>query len=212
GYGLPAAGHLTAEMGVITVVTMIAAGFDPASLAAHQIALNLASFTFMVPLGLSSAAAVRVGSAVGRGDAAGAARAGWTALGLGLAFMTTTALAFLLLPEPLLRIFTSDARVLASGVGLLFVAAIFQLFDGAQVVLTGALRGTGDTRTPMVANLIGYWVLGLPIGLLLCFGRGLEILGLWIGLCVGLVAVGLALLAAWTRVGAQRITLTRHTA
>jgi MATE family multidrug resistance protein len=208
-YGLPAAGHLTAEMGIVTVVTTIAARFDPASLAAHQIALNMAGFTFMVPLGLSSAAAVRVGYAVGRGDAEGAARAGWTALAVGLAFMSTAALAFLTIPEPILRIFTSDPRVLATGVGFLFVAAIFQIFDGAQVVLTGALRGTGDTRTPMIANLVGYWLLGFPVGLLLCFGRGLETMGLWIGLCLGLVVVGLTLLAAWTRrVGRRRAAVT----
>jgi MATE family multidrug resistance protein len=196
-------------MGIVTVVTTIAARFDPASLAAHQIALNMAGFTFMVPLGLSSAAAVRVGYAVGRGDAEGAARAGWTALAVGLAFMSTAALAFLTIPEPILRIFTSDPRVLATGVGFLFVAAIFQIFDGAQVVLTGALRGTGDTRTPMIANLVGYWLLGFPVGLLLCFGRGLETMGLWIGLCLGLVVVGLTLLAAWTRrVGRRRAAVT----
>jgi MATE family multidrug resistance protein len=204
GYGLPAAGHLTAEMGVVTVVTTLAARFEPAALAAHQIALTLASFTFMVPLGLSSAAAVRVGHAVGRGDARGAARAGWTALVLGLAFMSTTALTFLLAPTPILRVFTSDPRVLASGVGLLLIAAAFQLFDGAQVVLTGALRGTGDTRTPMVANLVGYWVIGLPVGCVLCFGRGVGVPGLWMGLCVGLVCVGLTLLVVWARrVGAS---------
>jgi MATE family multidrug resistance protein len=196
-------------MGIVTVVTTIAARFDPASLAAHQIALNMAGFTFMVPLGLSSAAAVRVGYAVGRGDAEGAARAGWTALAVGLAFMSTAALAFLTIPEPILRIFTSDPRVLATGVGFLFVAAIFQIFDGAQVVLTGALRGTGDTRTPMIANLVGYWLLGFPVGLLLCFGRGLETMGLWIGLCLGLVVVGLTLLAAWARrVGRRRAAVT----
>jgi MATE family multidrug resistance protein len=208
-YGLPAAGHLTAEMGIVTVVTAIAARFDPATLAAHQIALNLAGFTFMVPLGLSSAAAVRVGYAVGRGDPEAAARSGWTALAVGLAFMATAALAFLTMPEPILRIFTSDPRVLTSGVALLFVAAIFQLFDGAQVVLTGALRGTGDTRTPMIANLVGYWLLGLPVGLLLCFGSGLETMGLWIGLCVGLVTVGLTLLVAWARAGGRVSSLAR---
>ncbi len=204
GYGLPAAGHLTAEMGVITVVTTLAARFEPAALAAHQIALNLASFTFMVPLGLSSAAAVRVGHAVGRGDPRGAARAGWAALALGLAFMTTTALAFLSAPVPILRVFTSDPRVLASGVVLLSIAAAFQLFDGAQVVLTGALRGTGDTRTPMVANLLGYWVIGLPVGCGLCFARGEGVPGLWVGLCLGLVFVGSTLLVAWSRRVAPR--------
>lgn len=208
-YGLPAAGHLTAEMGVVTVVTTLAARFEPAALAAHQIALNLISFTFMVPLGLSSAAAVRVGHAVGRGDAVGAARAGWTALAVGVAFMTVAALAFVLAPVTILGIFTQDARVLATGVDLLAIAAAFQLFDGAQVVLTGALRGTGDTRTPMVANVIGYWVIGLPIGCVLCFRRGAEVPGLWLGLCAGLVVVGVTLLAVWTRRTTARAVVVR---
>lgn len=195
--GFPAALQITAEVGVFTVVTTLAARFDPAVLAAHQIALNSAAFTFMVPLGLSSAAAVRVGQALGRGDPAGARRAGWTALALGLAFMTTTACIFLLAPGPILSLFTTDPRVLAGGVALLLIAGGFQLFDGTQVVLTGALRGTGDTRTPMIANLVGYWLLGLPIGWWLCFRRGADVIGLWLGLCIGLVIVATTLLIVW---------------
>jgi MATE family multidrug resistance protein len=197
--GLPASLQITAEVGVFTVVTTLAARFDPAVLAAHQIALNSAAFTFMVPLGLSSATAVRVGQAIGRHDAVGARRAGWTALALGLAFMATTACIFLVLPRPILALFTSDPRVLASGVALLLIAGAFQLFDGTQVVLTGALRGTGDTRTPMLANLVGYWLLGLPLGALLCFERGAGVPGLWIGLCTGLIVVATTLLVVWTR-------------
>jgi MATE family multidrug resistance protein len=197
--GFPAALQITAEVGVFTVVTTLAARFEPAVLAAHQIALNSAAFTFMVPLGLSSAAAVRVGQAIGRHDSTGAQRAGWTALGLGLAFMSTTACMFLGLPGPILALFTSDARVLAAGVALLLIAGAFQLFDGTQVVLTGVLRGTGDTRTPMIANLVGYWLLGLPLGVLLCFERGAGVVGLWLGLCMGLVVVATTLLVVWTR-------------
>ncbi len=197
--GFPAALQITAEVGVFTVVTAIAGRFEPAALAAHQIALNAAAFTFMVPLGISSAAAVRVGQAIGRADVPAARRAGWTALGLGIGFMGSAALAFLLAPRAILGIFTTDPRVLATGAGLLLIAAVFQLFDGTQVVLTGALRGTGDTRTPMIVNLIGYWLLGLPLGWLLCFGRGAGVLGLWIGLCAGLVTVALTLLLVWTR-------------
>ena len=126
----------------------------------------------MVPLGISSAAAVRVGQALGRRDPMAARRAGWTALALGLGFMATTALAFVTVPNAILRLFTTDPRVLTSGVVLLLIAGVFQLFDGTQVVLTGALRGTGDTRTPMIANLVGYWVLGLPVGCVLCFHGG----------------------------------------
>jgi MATE family multidrug resistance protein len=151
----------------------------------------------MVPLGLSSATAVRVGQAFGRGDACGVRHAGWTALGCALAFMATTACLFVFAPGPILRLFTSDARVLSSGITLLLIAGAFQLFDGTQVVLTGALRGIGDTRTPMLANLVGYWMLGLPLGAYLCFARGTGVPGLWIGLCAGLVTVALALFAAW---------------
>ncbi len=197
--GFPASLQITAEVGVFTVVTMLAARFEPAILAAHQIALNSAAFTFMVPLGLSSATAVRVGQALGRHDLAGARRAGWTALALGLAFMATTAGLFLVAPRPILALFTSDPRVLASGVALLLVAGCFQLFDGTQVVLTGALRGLGDTRTPMIANLVGYWLLGLPIGWLLCFEGGAGVMGLWIGLCTGLVIVAITLFVTWSR-------------
>jgi MATE family multidrug resistance protein len=197
--GLPASLQITAEVGVFSVVTTLAGRFEPAVLAAHQIALNSAAFTFMVPLGISAAAAVRVGHALGRQDPAAARRAGWTAFGLGLAFMSTTALAFLLVPEAILRIFTSDASVLASGAALLLIAAVFQLFDGTQVVLTGALRGAGDTRTPMLANLIGYWLLGLPVGWWLCFERGLGVPGLWVGLCIGLVIVASTLLVVWAQ-------------
>jgi len=196
--GFPAALQITAEVGVFTVVTTLAGRFEPAVLAAHQIALNSAAFTFMVPLGLSSAAAVRVGQAIGRHDPTGARRAGWTALALGLAFMSTTACLFLVLPGPILALFTTDTRVLTAGVALLLIAGAFQLFDGTQVVLTGVLRGTGDTRTPMIANLVGYWLLGLPFGALLCFRYGAGVVGLWLGLCAGLVFVATTLLAVWT--------------
>lgn len=197
--GFPAAMQITAEVGVFSVVTGLAARFEPAVLAAHQIALNSAAFTFMVPLGLSSATAVRVGHAVGRGDLEAARRAGWTALGLGLAFMSATALAFVSIPTVILGLFTADGTVLGSGVVLLLIAGAFQLFDGMQVVLTGALRGLGDTRTPMLVNLVGYWLVGLPFGWMLCFRRDLGVPGLWIGLCAGLVIVALTLLAVWAR-------------
>ena len=197
--GWPAATHITAEVGVFSVVTALAARFEPAALAGHQIALNSAATTFMVPLGISSAAAVRVGQALGRRDVVAARRAGWTALALGLAFMATAALAFVTIPSAILRLFTADPRVLTSGIALLLIAAGFQLFDGTQVVLTGALRGTGDTRTPMIANLIGYWVLGLPVGCLLCFRAGAGVVGLWLGLSLGLVTVALTLLVVWAR-------------
>ncbi len=195
--GLPAAGQLLLEVGVFAGVTALAGQLDPASLASHQIALNLASLTFMVPLGVSAAGAVRVGQAVGRGDAAGASRSGWTALVIGTVFMSAAATAFVVVPRLLVGIFTSDAGVMTTGVALLFVAAIFQLFDGLQVVATGVLRGLGDTRTPMVSNLAGHWGLGLPIAYLLCFVAGWGVVGLWVGLSTGLIAVGVTLVLVW---------------
>jgi MATE family multidrug resistance protein len=152
-----------------------------------------------VPLGISSAAAVRVGHARGRNDRSGAVASGWTAFLLGGATMLLAGAIFVIFPESILRIFTAEASVIAIGTSLLTVAAVFQLFDGIQVVATGVLRGVGDTRTPMIANLVGHWFLGLPVGYVLGLRWGWGVVGLWTGLCVGLVAVALALTAAWSR-------------
>ena len=195
--GLPAAGQLLLEVGAFATGTALAGRLDAASLAAHHIALTAASLTAMVPLGISSAAAVRVGQALGRRDPEGSARAGWTALLFGAAFMGLAALVFVLFPRALVRGFTTDAAVIAPGVSLLLVAAVFQLFDGVQMVATGALRGAGNTRTPMVWNLVGYWLLGLPLGYWLCFVERRGAVGLWIGLALGLIVVGVVLLRVW---------------
>ncbi len=195
--GVPAATQVTLELGVFAAASALAGRLDPVSLASHQIALNLASLTFMVPLGVASAGAVRVGHAVGRRDAAGAALAGRAALLIGAAFMGAAALAFVLVPRPLIGMFTSSVAVFALGRRLLVVAAIFQLFDGLQGVSTGLLRGLGDTRTPMIGNLAGHWLLGLPIGYTLCFRSGWGVIGLWAGLCTGLIVIGIALAITW---------------
>jgi multidrug resistance protein, MATE family len=152
-----------------------------------------------VPLGVASAGAVRVGQAVGRRDPAGAARSGWTAILFGALFMSSAAAAFLIVPRTLIGAFTSDASVVAIGVSLLFVGAVFQLFDGLQGVATGVLRGLGDTRSPMLWNLAGHWFIGLPLGYTLCFGAGLGVIGLWWGLSVGLIICGIALISVWSR-------------
>jgi MATE family multidrug resistance protein len=176
--GTPAALQITAEVGVFGAVAALAGRIDPVALAAHQVALNIASVTFMVPLGLASAGAVRVGHAVGRRDALGAERAGWSAIALGAAFMTASA-------------------VVAIGVTLLRVAAAFQLFDGVQGVTTGALRGLGDTRTAMIANLVGHWLIGLPFAAFVAFQLGFGVVGLWVGLSVGLTLVAIVLVWVW---------------
>jgi MATE family multidrug resistance protein len=195
--GFPAAAQIVLEVGVFAVGTALAGKLDPVSAGSHQIALNLAGLAFMVPLGLSSSGAVRVGHAFGAGDFPRAARAGWTALGASSVIMLAIAAAFFLAPEPMLRAFTDDTRVLEIGVALLAIAAAFQLFDGAQAVATGILRGIGDTRTPMVMNVIGHWVLGLPVAYLLCFVAGWGVAGIWVGLSIGLIFVATILTAVW---------------
>jgi len=197
--GLPAASQVTLEVGVFAAATALAGRLTPAALAAHQIAVNLASVTFMVPLGIASAGAVRVGHAVGRRDRDGAARSGWTAILFGLLFMSCAAAAFLLVPRALIGAFTNDPSVVRIGMSLLFVAALFQLFDGVQAVSTGTLRGLGDTRTPMLWNLAGHWFIGLPLGYSLCFVWGFGVIGLWWGLSTGLIICGIALVIAWSR-------------
>lgn len=195
--GLPAAAQVVLEVGVFAAASALAAKITPLAVAANQIVLNIASFFFMVPLGLSSAAAVRVGQAIGRGDPNGARLAGWTAMGVALAYALCMSTLFLVVPHWFLRIFTNDATLLSVGTLLLATVAAFQPFDGLQNVTTGALRGLGDTRSPMLLNLVGHWAVGLPIGYLLCFKRGWGVEGLWVGLAIGLIFIGSILVAIW---------------
>ena len=195
--GLPAALQIGIEGGVFGVVTVFAARLDEVALAAHSIAVNVVGTTFMVPLGISSAAAVRVGQAIGRKDPRGAAFSGWTALVLGGLFMGSAGLALAVIPRAIVRVFTADPGVVAAGAVLLRIAALFQLFDGFQVVTTGALRGLGDTRTPMLAHLAGYWAIGLPISYTLCFPFRRGAPGIWVGLSTALILIGAGLVLVW---------------
>ena len=197
--GLPAATQILMEIGAFASAAVLAGRLSPVALAAHQIAINCASISYMVPLGVSSAAAVAVGQAVGRGDPAAARRAGYIAVGLGCAFMACAAAAFLLFPRVILGIFSTNAGILATGVSLLAIAAAFQLFDGLQTVLTGALRGAGNTSIAMWVNFAGYWLFGLPLGYILCFHSGYGVQGLWWGLTLALILIALTLLKAWQR-------------
>jgi MATE family multidrug resistance protein len=203
--GLPAAGQLGLEIGVFSLVTVLVGKFNAIQLAGHQIALVTVSTTYMMPLGISSAAAVRVGHALGRADSKAAVRSGWTALGLGAAVMSAASIVLLTVPRWIARIFTVDASVIEAAVVLLRVAAFFQLFDGLQVVATGALRGVGDTRTPMLAHFAGYWLVGLPMGAVLCFHYGLGAAGLWAGLSMGLILIGIALALWWWRISRTKL-------
>jgi MATE family multidrug resistance protein len=195
--GLPAALQILIEGGLFGVIAVLAARLDEVSLAAHGIAVTVVSTTYMVPLGIGSAAAVRVGQAVGRKDRQGVATSGWTALLLGTLFMGAAGLALWTAPRWILHVFTADAAVIASGAALLRIAALFELFDGFQTVATGALRGLGDTRSPMLAHLAGYWAIGLPVCYVLCFRLGWGVSGIWVGLTAALVLIGVALVWVW---------------
>jgi len=195
--GLPASAQITLEVGVFALVGALIGRFPPQYIAAHQIAMNAASMSFMVPLGLGSAAAVRVGHAVGRGDSRGAAVAGWTAIALGGSFMALAGLTFVVFPRSIGRAFTTDAAVIETVAALLWIAALFQFFDGLQGVATGALRGLGDTRTAAITHMVSYWIVGLPAGYWLAFHKNWYAAGMWTGLCVSLMLIGVVLVTMW---------------
>ena len=210
GLGGPAGVQILLEVGVFAAATALAGRLAPASLAAHQIAMNLWAFVFMIPLGLNAAGAVRVGQAVGRRDPNGVRRSGWTALALAAAFTASAAVVFLAAARPLIGAFSHDATVLAVGPSLLAIAGVCLVFDGTQGVATGILRGLGETRIPMFANLAGHWLVGLPLGYTACFVWGWGVQGLWLGLAAGLTCVGTVLLATWNRRARRALPAARH--
>jgi MATE family multidrug resistance protein len=197
--GLPAAVQFLLEISAFTAATILVARLGALPLAGHQIALNVAGLSFMVPLGVGSAAAVRVGQAIGARDIHGAVRAGWMAILFSIAFECCSALVLICFPGAIARIYSADPLVIRAATVLLIVAGVFQLFDGLQVVIAGALRGAGNTRTPMLVHLLGYWMIGVPLGAMLCFKIGWGATGFWIGLCVGLILIGSILVFAWMR-------------
>lgn len=197
--GAPAGGQIFVEISIFGAVTFLIGTIGPLPLAGHEIALNCASFTFMVPFAISAAAAVRVGQALGREAPREAAAAGWAAILLGAACMATFSIVLAVFAHPIARSFTPDRAVIAATVPLLFVAAAFQFFDGLQITATGALRGAGNTHAGLIVQILGYWIIGLPIGCWLAFRLGYGAVGLWIGLCAGLIVAGIALSAVWRR-------------
>jgi MATE family multidrug resistance protein len=192
--GLPIGFQMLLEFGAFYAIALLMGRLGTIQIAGHQVAINLASLTFMVPLGISSAAAVLVGNAVGRGDPIGARRSARTSLICGAAFMSMTALLFLAFPEFLAGLYTRDTAVLGIAISLLPIAGIFQVFDGLQAVGAGVLRGLGDTRAPMVINILGFWLFGMPVSIYLGFNAGLGPRGLWWGFVAGLGAVAILLL------------------
>ena len=191
--GLPVGLQLLAEIGVFSLTALLAGRLGSTVLSAHQVAVGLASFTFMGALGVGGATAVRVGHAIGAGRSP--RQSGLVGLALGAAVMGVGATLFALIPRPLIALFTTDAEVIEVGARLLRIASLFALFDGIQAVASGALRGAGDVRFPFLANVAAHWLVGLPVALTLAFGFNLGAPGLWWGLTAGLVTVSILLAA-----------------
>ncbi|MEO8089677.1 MAG: MATE family efflux transporter [Gemmatimonadales bacterium] len=192
--GIPIGAQHVLEFGAFAFVALMMGWMGTQAMAGHQVAINLAALTFMVPLGVGDAASVLVGQAVGRGDSEGTRGAARAAFACGVGFMAITGAIFLSVPEPLARLYSRDLGVIGVASTLIPIAGVFQIFDGIQVVASGVLRGLGDTRAPMMANLLGYWLVGIPVSIYLGFVAGLGPAGLWWGLVLGLGLVGTSLL------------------
>jgi MATE family multidrug resistance protein len=204
--GAPIGVHMQLEFGVFGAVGLLMGRLGTDAVAAHQIALNLASLTFMVPLGVSAAATVLVGRAVGQGQPESVRHAARAALFVGVGFMCCTAILFIVVPSLFAMVYSRDVAVVALAASLIPIAGVFQVFDGLQAVSAGVLRGLADTRYPMVIGLVGFWLVGLPISLWLAFSMGLGPQGLWWGLVAGLVAVAtLLLLRVRHRLGREMV-------
>ena len=201
--GVPAAGQLLFEAGAFSAAALMMGWLGTVPLAAHQIALSCAAFTFMFPLGLSMAAGIRISQAVGQGRRQAVRPIGFGALGLSTTMMATFALIFALGGGAIARGFTADPEVVALAARLLLVAAIFQVFDGGQVVGAGALRGLTDVRIPTLITFVAYWVVALPTGYLLGLRAGLGALGIWIGLAAGLACAAVLLAVRFARATAR---------
>ncbi len=207
--GLPIGLMSGFESGLFSVTAILMGTFGTVALAAHQIAIQTASFTFMIPLGLAAATAVRVGQAAGRRDAFAARRAGWIGIALSVAFMACSALAYWLVPERIAAFFLEAEKpengpIIRMAVQFFAFVAAFQIFDGLQVSAAGALRGFKDTRVPMLISLLSYWGIGLLSGTFFAFGLGLGPRGLWSGLVLGLVSASLLLVVRFRRFGRLR--------
>ncbi len=187
--GLPVGGQFLVEVGAFAAASILMGSMGAVVLAGHQVALNLSSLSFMVPLGISMASSVRVGHAVGRADLPGMRLAAKVSLFVGGGVMSFFGALFLLAPGPLARLFTDLEDVLVVAAGLIPLAGIFQVFDGIQVVAIGVLRGTADTRVPMWIQTLGLWGVGIPAAAFFAFGLDHGPAGLWWGLVLGLAAV-----------------------
>jgi len=202
--GAPAGASIFVEIAIFALVTALIATFGRLPLAGHEVALQCASTTFMVPFAISAATSVRVGHAIGRmriglGTTANVIAAGWSGIGTGAAFMLCASVLLLSIPTAIARLFTPDPGVIAAAVPLLLIAAGFQFFDGVQITATGALRGAGNTHAPFITQLIAYWAIGMPLGILLGFHEKLGAAGLWWGLLIALTCGAFAMCYFWRR-------------
>ena len=208
--GAPAGASILVEIAIFALVTSLIATFGALQLAGHEIALQCASTSFMVPFAISAATSVRVGNAIGRwrtgnGTHAQVIAAGWCGIGAGAAVMLIASLSFVLLPATLARLFTPDAAVIAAAVPLLMIAAGFQFFDGIQINATGALRGAGVTTTPLYTHLCCYWVVGMPVGCWLAYHQHMGARGLWCGLLIALFGASVVLVTVWDKASRKLI-------
>lgn len=202
--GLPVGLQFFAEANAFGLVTVMAGWMGTTTLAGHEIALNLASMTFMVPMGVAGAAAVMVGHAVGAGDIAESRRDAVAALAVGVGFMACMAVLFWLVPTALADAYTTDPATRLMAATLIPIAAVFQIFDGTQVICTSILRGAGDTRVAMLLHILSFWAVGIPLGALVAFRFGGGAPGLWWGLTAGLAAAAvLQLLRVRSKLGGE---------
>ncbi len=189
--GVPVGLQSWLEIAVFSGGAIALGWFGASALAAHEIAINLAALTFMVPMGVSAAAAAMVGRAIGRDDLSAAKRDAVAALAVGVSFMAVAAAAFVTIPRGLALLFVQDPATVAMAASLIFIGGLFQIFDGMQAVATGVLRGTGDTKVPMLLHLAGFWGIGVPLCWALAFPLGFGPRGVWLGYVVALFAVAL---------------------
>lgn len=204
--GVPIGLQNTVEFATFGGISVLAGWFGADAISGHQVALNLASLMFMVPMGMGSAASVLVGHAIGAGDMPHARRIAASALICGAVFMALSAVILRAIPTEFARLYTNVPGVVAVAASLLPIAGLFQVFDGLQVVAAGVLRGAGDTRAPLLSNIAGFWIIGMPVSLWLGFKAGLGVIGLWWGFVAGLAAVSLFLV--WR----IRVLLSGHVA
>lgn len=199
--GVPVAVQMSLEIWAFLATSLVAGHLGAGALAAHTVVMNASAVTFMVPLGVAQGAAVRVGNLLGAGRAAAAQRSAWVAMALGAGVMALAGAALVVLRHGIPRLWTADAEVVALAAAVLPVVAAFQVFDGAQVVACGVLRGMGRTRPAAVVNLVGYWVLALPVGGVLALRGGLGLAGIWGGMLLGLALVAVSLVVWIARRG-----------